>query len=286
MPLFPIDPFAIRHLQDLAWVIQSPSLISHASEHAQWLSSQWWQDEYQACRPILESLNADWLLQQSKQLKTKRLGERFELLVEQWLNISPNFRCLARNIPIRRHKQTLGEIDFIIQEISTGKIIHLEVAIKFYLCKTQGQSMDDWYGPALRDRLDLKYNKLKQHQSQLSRHYPEMMPYPIDERWLMLKGRLFYPIQAQQKPSFLSQDHLTGRWAYPSQLAEQQTLHIITKPDWLADINRHKHPSTLDRFDLTQPLKRPQCAIESSDKQEKQRWFLVPEKHWSITTQQ
>jgi len=269
-----------RHLNDLAWVIRSPSLISLREDSGVWLSSAWWGEEYHACRPILERVDSEQFLQQFMPLKTRRLGDRFEWLVEQWLQISPNYRCLARNVPIRQNKQTLGEMDFIIQEVATGKVIHLEVAIKFYLCKSDGQSMDDWYGPSLIDRLDLKYAKLKNHQSQLSRFYPDLMPYSIDERWMMIKGRMFYPLKSVQKPAFFSADHLTGTWLYQHQISGDQNLYAIEKQDWLATIELDQHPRKLERFDANADLKYPKCLVELEDGREVSRKFVVPDTHW------
>lgn len=270
-----------RHLNDLAWVIRSPSLIESHDDRSVWLRSAWWQAEYEACRPALEQVDPESLQQSLMSLKTRRLGERFEWLVGQWLQISPNYRCLARNVPIRQNKRTLGEMDFIIQEIATGKIIHLEVAIKFYLCKSDGQRMADWYGPSLVDRLDLKYTRLKNHQSQLSQLYPELMPYPIDERWVMMKGRMFYPSGIQQTPSFFSVDHLMGTWLYQHEVPKKQDFYAIEKPDWLATVTCDEHLSSLQGFDPSANLKRPQCVVAVADDVEVSRLFVVPNTHWA-----
>jgi hypothetical protein len=274
-------PFKHRSVQDLAWVIQSPAVISGIYNNTHWLSSDWWLREYQACFPALTALDNDPTPLQSAltKLKTKRLGERFECLVEQWLNISPNYRCLIKNQQLRSNKQTLGEIDFIIEETTSHKIIHLEVAIKFYLGIDDLSAAKNWYGPNLKDRLDIKLNNLATHQTQLAKKYPDLMPLTIDESWCMLKGRMFYPIplpnNTQTTNPLFDKKHLRGNWYESSSEIDHTHLLPLKKTDWLAEITdftkQTPPPSTIEQ---------PTCCIKYKGHQEKQRLFLLPEDHW------
>lgn len=272
--------FKHRCVQDLAWVIQSPAIISGLYNNTQWLSSNWWQNEYQACLPALLALdqNPTPLKAALSRLKTRRLGERFECFVEQWLSISPNYRCLTKNLALRSDKQTLGEIDFIIEEIASGKIIHLEVAIKFYLGIGDLNSAKNWYGPNLKDRLDIKLNSLTTHQTQLSRKYPELIPFNIDESWAMLKGRMFYPYNAQQHSKLFDAKHLSSHWCINTDAINHiKHLYPLAKIEWLADITTP--PANTPAIPLI--IQHPACYVEYKNQREQNRIFLLPESHWT-----
>ena len=100
----------------------------------------------------------------------KRLGRRFESLLTALFEQTEQCKLLKHGLVIRPIKQTLGEIDYLIQLRST--VLHLEVAIKFYA--GVGSSSDRsrhyaWIGPSCQDRLDIKINHLLHRQLQLSR---------------------------------------------------------------------------------------------------------------------
>lgn len=274
--------FKHRCVQDLAWVIQSPAVISGIYNDTHWLSSNWWQTEYQDCLPALIALDNNPTPLQSalSQLKTKRLGERFECFVEQWLNISPNYRCLAKNLPLRINKQTLGEIDFIIEEITSGKLIHLEVAIKFYLGIGNLDLAQNWYGPNLKDRLDIKFNSLTTHQTQLAKKHPDLIPYKIDESWCMLKGRMFYPCDSQATSKLFDSKHLRGCWHEQTLEITNTNLCPLHKNDWLAEKTAPFETNATSAPVIEHPI----CHIEHKNGQELRRLFLLPQKHWSDLT--
>ena len=62
-----------------------------------------------------------------------RLGHLVEKIVSELIKSSTNYKVLYENIQIIENKKTIGEIDFIIEEIVTSQVIHLELAYKFYL---------------------------------------------------------------------------------------------------------------------------------------------------------
>ena len=102
MPL-PITSYQHSCVQDLAWVIRSAPVISGMHNQSSWLSQTWCETEYQACLPQLLALDKhpEPLISALSQLKTRRLGERFECLIAFWLTISPNFELLIKNYPLR-----------------------------------------------------------------------------------------------------------------------------------------------------------------------------------------
>ena len=69
---------------------------------------------------------------------------------------------------IQTPERTLGELDLIYQNSNASEVVHLELAIKFYLLNKGGTQLTDFVGPAGHDRLDLKWDRLRQHQLPLS----------------------------------------------------------------------------------------------------------------------
>ena len=60
-----------------------------------------------------------------------RLGHLAEKIVSVLIKSSTNYKVLYENIQILEDKKTIGEIDFIIEEIHTKQLIHMELAYKF-----------------------------------------------------------------------------------------------------------------------------------------------------------
>ncbi|MEZ5536962.1 MAG: DUF1853 family protein [Thiolinea sp.] len=276
--------FRHRCIQDLAWVIQSPPLISGDIKQTNWWTATDCEKEYQACLPALISLdhNPTVLEQKLHHAKSYRLGHYFEALTTFWLETSPNYTLLVKQHPIRDKHTTLGEIDFIIRDNRSGEIIHLEVAVKFYLGHNHLCNMGNWHGPELKDRLDLKFNRLRQHQTQLSRKYPHLMPHAVDSRACLLKGRLFYPPGLKQcTTTFSAPQHLRGYWQHslpeiPASAHNSQKLIHLPKKYWLAPIqNIAQHPATPHH-----PLSQAGCFALCSDNQEQQRLFVLPDDFW------
>jgi len=101
-----------------------------------------------------------------------RLGHLVEKVVSGLIKRSRNFEMLYENIQIVEDKNTLGELDFIIEEDSTKRIIHLELAYKFYLYDPRISEVPimNWIGPNRKDSLQEKLEKLKRKQFPLLDH--------------------------------------------------------------------------------------------------------------------
>ena len=95
-----------------------------------------------------------------------RLGHLVEKIVSELIKSSANFKVLYENIQIIENKKTIGEIDFIIEEINTKQVIHLELAYKFYLLdpSISSELINNWIGPNRNDSLREKLEKLKSKQ--------------------------------------------------------------------------------------------------------------------------
>lgn len=95
-----------------------------------------------------------------------RLGHLAEQVVSHCITASASYSILHQNIQIREGKQTVGELDFILKEEDTQKVVHVEMAYKFYLYDPSVSAvvMNNWIGPNRNDSLSEKLKKLKERQ--------------------------------------------------------------------------------------------------------------------------
>lgn len=94
-----------------------------------------------------------------------RLGHQMEIVCKQLLANSSRFEILVFNLPIREGKQTLGEIDFILKDVETEQLIHVELTYKFYIIDPNiSEPIHQLIGPNKRDAFFMKMEKIKNKQ--------------------------------------------------------------------------------------------------------------------------
>lgn len=225
-------------VRDLVWLIASPPLISHAPASA---LAIFWPDatDYLA----LYNRHATWLrrLDDDPQplraflarTRDLRLGRYAEDLLSFWLRAAdnPEFEMVAEHVALREHGITLGEPDFLVRERASGKLWHIELALKFYL----GSANQQWLGPNRQDSLARKLAHLCQHQLPLlhtgaGQTWLKTQGLETPAPWAWLKGRLFSPFTA---------DATSPHWFTPSTLqafssAHDYQWHTLAKTHWLA----------------------------------------------------
>ena len=101
-----------------------------------------------------------------------RLGQLVEKIVSELIKSSENYIVLYENVQILEDKNTIGEIDFIIENKNKKECIHLELAYKFYLFdpSISSEPINNWIGPNRNDSLKEKLDKLKTKQFPLLYH--------------------------------------------------------------------------------------------------------------------
>ena len=89
-----------------------------------------------------------------------------EACFEAYLKASSKFELLAANLQIHSEKETLGELDYIVRNLETEKIVHIELACKFYLYDENAGELEEqkWIGPNRKDSLFDKLEKVKRKQ--------------------------------------------------------------------------------------------------------------------------
>lgn len=107
------------------------------------------------------------------QIPTKlRLGHLVEKIVSELIKSSSNYKVLHENLQIFEDKKTIGEVDFLIKEINTQQITHLELVYKFYLFdpKHSPELKKCWIAPNRNDSLVKKLDRLKENDFPLLYH--------------------------------------------------------------------------------------------------------------------
>ena len=191
---------------------------------------------------------------QLERRRSGRLGIYYETLWGFILQHLPDTEVLAANLPVRNKQRTLGEYDLICRQ--GNSILHLELAIKFYLGLPDANSDDasptfQWIGPGLRDRLDIKLQRLFHHQLTLA-NLPEgkaaitnctgSSDHLVISKALV-QGRLFYPWQTTMpSPEGIATEHYRGDWLpqhmlehYLSTHPDQTVYKVLGRSEWLTD---------------------------------------------------
>lgn len=253
MPQLPSHPnYHHQAVRDLAWVLdRRHDLLMHLSPahglHWHRLNLPaikepilaWFKHLDQKPEPLIERLGGKG--------KT-RLGGYFEDLLDYCLRFAPDsaFEVHERNLPLRNPQPkdqrgtTLGELDFLLTE--SGRWIHLEVAVKFYLGLVDvGNEAIRWVGPNNRDRWDLKLQHMREHQLPLSRHMdlPQCHHQNL-HREFCVKGYLFHPWPMELPlPPGTQAAPVTAWWVHWHALqgflnGQTQAWRPLARPTWLS----------------------------------------------------
>ena len=173
----------------------------------------------------------------------QKLGHLYESALAVLLEASRRYDLLERNLQLQKDAQTtVGELDFLVRDLRSGHLIHLELATKFYLAVETAEGLK-LPGPDARDNYFRKIRRLREHQLGLAQRYREALP----ERWRgeaiesrqLIYGCLFDRIDAadEARPAAVSADCRRGRWVpvdacgdfFGPRVAE---LQVIPKAMW------------------------------------------------------
>ena len=244
-------------------------------------------------------LDLDALMSRPSNTKNQnlRLGKYVEDLFITYLRNHKDIDELNHNLQVSENSNTIGEIDYLFQY--QDQCYHWELAYKFYLLH-EHQSQLAYYGPQGKDRLDLKVNKLSQHQLPLVQH-PQLKPLidqyekPIQSQ-IYMKGWIFYHmLRPTIPPNFpkLNPQHQKGWWLFQKEFHNfsfDPSFSFLNseKSRWLSlgsAIKRiqetlcfHDYESFVKQhfYDQSRAL---MTIIFNSDQVEISRGFIVPD-HW------
>jgi hypothetical protein len=175
-----------------------------------------------------------------------RLGHLAEKVVSELIKSSTNYKVLYENIQVIEEKKTIGEIDFIIEEIAAKQIVHMELAYKFYLFdpSISSEPINNWIGPNRNDSLKEKLEKLKRKQFPLLQHNfvkSKLNNIEIDEvtQALCLLVSLFIPYEHKANFSPVYEKAIKGFYinleAFTRLDHSEKTYYIPSKREWGMD---------------------------------------------------
>lgn len=282
-------------LNDVTWLSAADGLLSDNPDSLAIIQ--------QSCCSLLDgSIQIDQ--EQISRLTKQRpgpLGRYFETLVQTVISLSPQIKSSHENVIIQDGKRTCGELDLIYQISgqTAGKWVHLELAVKFYLGLDGRADPFHWHGPAARDTLGRKLNRMFSHQLKL----PEtadgkaaLKKLGIDRvhSEALVMGRLFHPYTHWQAgnthaPEIIAKDHPAGWWLRINQIDllnddTETSWQLLKKPEWLAPVDP-SNGETINGSDFSghlksAPLSRPLMVAALIEGVESHRGFVVPD-DWS-----
>lgn len=166
-----------------------------------------------------------------QRLKSTRLGLRFEMFIWFWLldQAYHPYQVLGHSIQKIVARQTIGELDFLLLNHENNQVEHWEVALKYYLAETD-YTLPCWYGLNRSDQLIRKLNHFSQQQFQ----FDEALEQTIEQRFVVLKGQLYLPLQHRllPLPDWVNQERRLGYWGstIPANHAQFYRLH---RQEWI-----------------------------------------------------
>jgi uncharacterized protein len=296
-----VDRFEDATVRDLAWLLCAPGLLR--ADHAGVPLAEPFdtESERDAVLDWLAALDAapDAFHVQARNPKLTRLGIYAESLLEYFLAHGPAARLIAANVSLRRHRLTIGELDFLLEN-AAGARLHWELAVKFYLHIGNGAHdasdarLPDYVGPNLQDRFDLKHARLVEHQLTLTSS-AEFAALGLHGPWqpqLFIKGRLFYHRGESVAPApEIAAGHLRGWWmtraewraAHGTEDARRDGRVWVVQPRmaWLASRRLNGTEATDARAQLQAIVTPTLVAVHARDAAgawfEESRGFIVPD---------
>lgn len=298
-----LNTLEFRHqaVRDLAWSCFSTPLMRALP-----------QTQASQLRPELDDASLIWLRALDRDPESlhkalakrhsTRLGLYFEALWQFYLDQHPDWELLCHNLQVSAEGQTLGAFDFLCRY--RDQYWHLEAAVKLYLgvADTQGRcsNWNQWWGPKCNDRLDIKLERLAQHQLQLG-DLPEGRarlnqladPGIVWHKGLILRGYFFYPADSLpgiDDPTDCQPEHLRGQW-WPLDEFLKRNLdaqwRILPRGEWLSGAVVEQSEALLSDENLREQLRRqvglenrPQLLAKMAPKgaiwTEQERLFVVP----------
>ncbi|ENX20069.1 hypothetical protein F892_02992 [Acinetobacter vivianii] len=206
----------VRHL---AFCIASPNILTEIpndlaiKNHFELHPDQKWQTHYQNYESRLKQLDQQpqQLIDFLAQLKSTRLGLRFENLLWFWLlddDYHP-YQLLGHSIQKIAGAITLGELDFVLLNQETQEVEHWEVALKYYLGEGK-LDLAQWFGLNREDTLQRKLKHFTERQFQ----FTEANHHPIQRKFAVMKGQLYLPTDQSELsvPSWINTSRRLGQW--------------------------------------------------------------------------
>ena len=181
------------------------------------------------------------------------MGKRMEHFFKAVISESSDKALIAYNIQLHENKTTLGELDFLIEDLTKNKMLHVELMYKFYVYDPDlATEMQRWIGPNRKDSLIEKLEKVKNHQlpllhSSAAKQYLETLQISAEaiDQQICFKAKLFIPkrLEAYQFP-VINNNCIVGYWytvkQFNAEITEAYKFFAPEKQDWPSDPENNK----------------------------------------------
>lgn len=258
-------------VRQLAFCIASPNIIQAIPNdltiyHAfSFHTNEDWYEYYDQYKTRLNELdqNPTPLLDFLSQLKSTRLGLRFEMFLWFWLLDEDyhHFKVLGHSVQQILGSKTLGELDFVVLNKKNDRIEHWEVALKYYLAEKNMQ-FNDWFGLNRDDKLEKKLSHATYRQFQ----FDHALGYSIDQKIAVFKGQLYISLKEQNNlPHWINPERRLGYWGntiLPNfyRLSRQEWITPNLKPTspiaqwWINGLYHHVNDELFYMYRAASPL--------------------------------
>ena len=198
-----MQPARSAVLRHLIWLLEAPSLLSDASGLPLFPSTRR-RSAVHRLQSTLTALAADdsELQNHVQNRPSHRLGHYYERLVDYWLRNDPSFELIAAGRQIAQAGNTVGEIDFLIRDLETSRLLHIETAVKFYIGLSPTSDLEHWYGRSRNYKFRYKLDHLANRQLGIldrpeAAETREALGIHADasiDSVVLMQGRLYYPL--------------------------------------------------------------------------------------------
>jgi len=148
----------------------------------------------------------------------QKLGHLYEDALTILLKTSDHIQLLEKNFQVKKDiHRTIGELDFLIALQNEERLIHLELATKFYLAVPTPKGVA-YPGPDARDNYHRKLKRMRTHQLTLADKHTDLLPEIYRNREIetqqLIYGCIFDHITATEPatPEHLHPHCRRGRW--------------------------------------------------------------------------
>ena len=212
----------------------------------------------------------------------QKLGHIYEDALSEMLEATPAYDLVARGVQLREIPgHTIGELDFLIKELESHRLIHLELAVKFYLAiESSGGFLLP--GPDARDDYFQKLDRMRSHQLVLLEKHRDLLPEKFhDEKIVtqqLVQGCIFDHIKSSKPVAapYLNPLGRRGKWLHVDDcdnfFGNKTSLFLVPKPLWPVPFD------TLDGIQLqkwTTDFAMDRCVMVRAESQTTP-YFIVP----------
>lgn len=241
-----LSSFDNLNVRNLFWLLFSPNLINeHSIKGVPSFPDNWLDKWYEHSEDFFIELNenSSKLDEFINESNSYRLGIYAERLLQYFFENFSETRLLLCNYQVFNGKTTIGEIDFVIEW--EDWLLHIELAVKYYLLNEDKNKLHEWIGPSGKDNLGKKIEKVKKHQLKLSQNENFVNSTQLSPTsFFMLKGMLFSPFQTDfEAPNWLNQNidkRNYMRWTDFKDFAEKNKnidqFVLLLRPNWMASL--------------------------------------------------